>query len=81
MNWGNYGKWHLDHIIPISFAKNEEGVKKINHYTNFQPLEATENIVKRNKFPFERGMLVNKYKDNGHTINVYSKEKQRCKKI
>lgn len=60
MNWENQGSyWHLDHIKPISLAKNESEVKKLNHYTNFQPLEATENIVKRNKFPFERGMLVN----------------------
>lgn len=46
MNWDNYGKyngelnygWDLDHIIPISSAKNEEQIYKLNHYTNFQPL-------------------------------------------
>lgn len=33
----NYG-WDLDHIIPISSAKTEEEIIKLNHYTNFQPL-------------------------------------------
>lgn len=33
----NYG-WDYDHIIPISSAKTEEEVIKLNHYTNFQPL-------------------------------------------
>jgi hypothetical protein len=49
MNWENRGNpkngvlefnknWDLDHIIPISSAKTEEDVIKLNHYTNFQPL-------------------------------------------
>lgn len=46
MTWDNYGKyngefnfgWDLDHIIPISQAKTEEEIIKLNHYTNFQPL-------------------------------------------
>lgn len=33
----NYG-WDLDHIIPVSSAKTEEEMIKLNHYTNFQPL-------------------------------------------
>lgn len=49
MNWNNYGNkngictdknqsWDLDHIIPISTAKTEEDVIKLNYYKNFQPL-------------------------------------------
>ena len=49
MNWDNQGEWHLDHIIPVSFAKTEEEVIKLNHYTNFQPLWAEDNIKKSNK--------------------------------
>jgi hypothetical protein len=49
MTWENYGKWHLDHIYPVSLAKDEDDLMKLNHYTNFQPLWALENIKKRNK--------------------------------
>lgn len=47
----NHGEWHIDHIIPLSSAKTEEEVIKLNHYTNLQPLWADENIKKRNKTP------------------------------
>jgi hypothetical protein len=50
MDWTNYGEWHLDHIKPISLAKNEKELLELNHYTNFQPLWAFDNISKGNKF-------------------------------
>lgn len=49
MSFENYGEWHLDHIIPMSTAKNEEEMIKLCHYTNFQPLWAKENLQKSNK--------------------------------
>ena len=49
MSWDNQGKWHLDHIYPISLAKDEEELIRLNHYTNFQPLWAIDNIRKSNK--------------------------------
>jgi hypothetical protein len=49
MSWDNAGLWHLDHIYPISLAKNEEEIIKLNHYTNFQPLWAVDNYKKGNK--------------------------------
>jgi len=49
MNWENQGKWHLDHIYPVSLAKDEEELIRLNHYTNFQPLWAIDNIKKGNK--------------------------------
>ena len=53
MNWENYGKfgWHIDHIIPCAkfdLTKAEEQ-KKCFHYTNMQPLWATENLSKGSK--------------------------------
>jgi hypothetical protein len=51
MCWENHGLfgWHIDHIIPLSSAKNDDELKKLCHYTNLQPLWAIENIIKRDK--------------------------------
>jgi hypothetical protein len=59
MNWENYGKfngelnygWDIDHIIPVSSAKTEEEIVRLNHFTNFQPLCSRVNRhIKSNKF-------------------------------
>lgn len=49
MSWDNYGNWHIDHIIPLSLAKNEEEVYNLCRYTNLQPLWAEDNLKKSNK--------------------------------
>ncbi len=49
MSWVNRREWHLDHVLPISLAKTEEEVITLNHYTNFQPLWASDNLKKGNK--------------------------------
>lgn len=41
--------YHLDHIVPISWAETEEDVIKLNHYTNFQLLLVEDNLRKSNK--------------------------------
>ncbi len=60
MNWNNHGNpkdgilelsktWDIDHKIPLSSAKNEEELLKLNHYTNLQPLcSYTNRYIKRN---------------------------------
>lgn len=53
MNWENYGVydgyeshgWDIDHIIPLSSAKTEEEIIKLNHYSNLQPLCSYKNRV------------------------------------
>lgn len=45
MLWSNYGKWHIDHIIPckrFDLSKSAEQ-KRCFRYTNLQPLWAEEN--------------------------------------
>ena len=56
MTWSNHGEWHLDHVIPLSSfdLSNEKDFKKANHYTNFQPLWAEDNLKKSNKLISER---------------------------
>lgn len=53
MTWQNYGKWHIDHIRPISsFAfdgPEDEGFKAAWALTNLRPLWASENLTKRAK--------------------------------
>lgn len=49
MNWENREKWHIDHIIPISFGKNKEEIIMLNHYTNLRPIWKFDNLSK-NKF-------------------------------
>jgi len=46
MTWENYGEWHIDHIIPLASAKTIEDVERLCHYSNLQPLWASENISK-----------------------------------
>jgi hypothetical protein len=49
MNWQNRGEWHVDHVVPISFAASEEQLLKLNHYTNLQPLWEAQNLEKSDK--------------------------------
>ena len=46
MSWDNYGEWHIDHILPLVSAKDEEEVVKLCHYSNLQPLWAKDNLIK-----------------------------------
>lgn len=42
-------KYHIDHIIPLETAKNEEEIIRLNHYTNLQLLKAEDNLRKSYK--------------------------------
>jgi hypothetical protein len=51
MTWENHGEWHIDHIIPLQYNNPtiEEVIERL-HWTNTQPLWATENISKGNRY-------------------------------
>lgn len=48
MTWDNYGKWHVDHIIPLVRFNLQDRNEFLQacHYTNLQPMWATENLKK-----------------------------------
>lgn len=49
MTWDNYGKWHIDHIKPLSsfnLEDREQFLKAVN-YKNLQPLWALDNLKKK----------------------------------
>ena len=52
MVWGNYGKWHVDHIRPCaSFdLKDIEQQRQCFHFSNLQPLWARDNESKNDKY-------------------------------
>lgn len=49
MSWDNYGKWHIDHIIPCyKFNLNiPEEQAKCFHYSNQRPLWAVDNLSRQ----------------------------------
>jgi len=51
MTWDNYGEWHVDHITPLKYNNPtiEEVIERLN-YLNTQPMWATENVSKGNRY-------------------------------
>lgn len=64
MTWDNYGKWHIDHIIPASvfnFQTPEDiDFKKCWALKNLQPLWGDDNLRKNNKLskPFQPSLAL-----------------------
>ena len=51
MNWKNYGTyWHVDHIKPLSWFNLKINFKEAWALSNLQPLEATKNLSKGNRY-------------------------------
>lgn len=46
MVWGNYRQWEVDHVVPLSAARDHHHLIELCHFTNLQPLWKRENLVK-----------------------------------
>ncbi len=53
MTWDNHGEWHIDHIVPLASAESQDEIYKLCHYTNLQPLWASENRTKQDKLNYK----------------------------
>ncbi|MNP21719.1 hypothetical protein D3C76_1143500 [compost metagenome] len=55
MTWENRGidGWHIDHVIPLSSARDRDEMERLCHFTNMQPLWAADNHSKGAKMPHE----------------------------
>lgn len=58
MTWGNWGEWHIDHIVPMSAFDLSDPASQAQamHHTNLQPLWATDNRIKRNKLDYKHNI-------------------------
>lgn len=75
MNWEKYGtKWHFDHRIPCAnfdLTKVEEQ-KKCFNWANIQPLEATKNMSKGNKYNEPNLLQFDEFKEHKtHTLESF----------
>jgi hypothetical protein len=52
MDWSNYGKWHVDHIKPLSRFRllEEPEQRKAFNFKNLQALWGPDNIRKSDKY-------------------------------
>jgi hypothetical protein len=62
---------HLDHIIPLSWANNDEEVYILNHYSNFQIITAEDNIAKSDTYCKSENL--NKVLDNHNDLAKLNK--------
>ena len=50
MSIQNYGEWHIDHRIPLAAADSQNEIEALCHFTNIQPMWASENLIKNDSY-------------------------------
>jgi|LauGreDrversion4_2_1035121.scaffolds.fasta_scaffold1511155_1 hypothetical protein len=59
MSWDNYGKWEIDHIIPLSYSNNQVEYELYSSYKNVRPLWSNDNRSKGSKLTEDSNRLLN----------------------
>jgi hypothetical protein len=63
MNWDNYGtNWHIDHIIHLSYFKDDTPCEIVNSLENLRPYNKRMNISRHNNMDNDCIELLSKYK-------------------
>lgn len=62
-SWDNYGEWHVDHIVHLSFFKESTPIHIVNGLDNLRPLKASQNLSRRNYVDKDFLLLIDKYKN------------------
>lgn len=58
MKWESRELWHVDHIIPLSFAKDEKEIIMLSHYSNLRPMWSRDNILKSDKIDEDNELYI-----------------------
>lgn len=58
MQWESRELWHVDHIIPLSFAKDEKEIIMLSHYSNLRPMWSRDNILKSDKIDEDNELYI-----------------------
>ena len=61
-DWDGKEEVNIDHIIPISTAKTEEDVVRLNHYSNLRLITKEDNLKKGTKTNYQIGGSTNDQK-------------------
>ena len=71
MNWECRDQWHIDHIIPLAAAQNEEELYALAHYKNLQPLWADINQSKNDEYdPEDKNKYLEWYSANVKSLDL-----------
>ena len=54
-DWDGHEEVHIDHIVPLATAENEDDIIALCHYTNLQLLKGKDNLIKGDKIDWNIG--------------------------
>jgi len=73
MNWDNYGDWHIDHIVHVTFFKPNTPCHIVNCLENLRPLNSKLNISRHNNLDDDCLKMMGKFRTyiEDEYINLY----------